>query len=101
MHACDACGEEFETLSALRLEHDPCPVAEEQRRYEAALERLAGERNLEPGDRCRVIATGEEAEIVDVDPGEDEEDDPAVLWVSAGEDDDPDDRRQASFDEIV
>jgi hypothetical protein len=27
MYARDACGEEFETPSALRLEHDPCPVA--------------------------------------------------------------------------
>ena len=100
MYACDACGEEFETLSALRIEHEPCPVAEEQRRHEAALERLAEERKLEPGDRCRVIATGEEAEIVDVDPGG-PDGDPEVLWVPAGAEDDPDDRRRASFDEVV
>ena len=100
MYACDACGEEFETLSALRIEHEPCPVAEERRRHEAALERLAEERQLEPGDRCRVIATGEEAEIVDVDPGG-PDGDPEVLWVPAGAEDDPDDRRRASFDEVV
>ena len=86
MYACDACDEEFDTLSALRIEHEPCPVAEE--------------RELEPGDRCRVIATGEEAEIVDVDPGG-PDGDPEVLWVPAGAEDDPDDRRRASFNEIV
>ncbi len=101
MYACDACGEEFETLSALRIEHEPCAVAERQRRYEAAVERLREERGIELGDRCRVIATGEEIEVVDVDPGADDDADPEVLWVPAGADDDPDDRRRASFDEIV
>ena len=101
MYACDACGEEFETLSALRIEHEPCPVAEERRRHEAALERLHEERGVDLGDRCRVIATGEEIEVVDVDAGESDADDPEVLWVPAGAEDDPDDRRRASFDEVV
>ena len=100
MYACDACGEEFETLSALRIEHEPCAVAERQRRYEAAVERLREEHGVDLGDRCRVIATGEEIEVVDVDPGGSDAADPEVLWVPAGEDD-ADDRRRASFDEIV
>ncbi|WP_254838414.1 hypothetical protein [Natronomonas marina] len=99
MYACDACGEEFETLSALRIEHEPCPVAEEQRRYDEAVERLADERGLEIGDRCRVVATGEEAEIVDIEPGEGDAE-PEVVWVPAGEDD-PEEGRTATFDEVV
>jgi hypothetical protein len=101
MYACDACGEKFETLSALRLEHEPCPVAEEQRRYEEAVARLADERGLEIGDRCRVIESGEEAEVVDVDPAADGDGEPKVVWVPAGSEDDPDRRRTAGFDEVV
>ena len=100
MYACDACGEEFETLSALRIEHEPCAVAERRRRHEEAVERLREEHGVDLGDRCRVIATGEEIEVVDVDAGESDADDPEVLWVPAGEDD-ANDRRRASFDEIV
>ena len=100
MYACDACGEEFETLSELRIEHEPCAVAEEQRRREEALRRLDDERDLSVGDRCRVIGSGEEIEIVDVDPGG-PDGDPEVLWVPAGAEDDLDDRRRASFDEVV
>lgn len=99
MYACDACGEEFETLSELRIEHEPCAVAEAQRRYEAAKERLAEERGLEIGDRCRLIASGEEVEIVDVDPVEDGA--PDVVCVSPGEEDAPENRRTVSFDDIV
>ena len=64
MYACDACGEEFETLSELRIEHEPCAVAERQRRHEEALRRLDDERDLSVGDRCRVIGSGKEVEIV-------------------------------------
>ena len=101
MYACDACGEEFETLSALRLEHDPCPVAEDQRRYDEAVGRLAAERGFEIGDRCRVIDSGDEAEIVDVEPAADHDGDPKVVWIPPDDEDDPDRRRTAGFDEVV
>ena len=100
MYACDACGEEFETLSELRIEHEPCAVAEEQRRHEEALRRLDDERHLTIGDRCRVIGSGKEVEIVDVEPGG-EDDNPEVVWIPAGTEDDPDRRETSTFDEIV
>lgn len=100
MYECDACGAAFETLSRLRIEHDPCPVEAERRRREAAIERLSAEKDLEIGARCRVIESGEEAEIVDVEAG-DETGEPRVVWIPAGADDDPDQRRTASFDEVV
>ena len=100
MYACDACGEEFETLSELRIEHEPCAVAEEQRRREEALRQLDDERDLSVGDRCRVIGSGKEVEIVDVEPGG-EDGDPMVVWVPAGTEDDPDRRETSTFDEIV
>ena len=100
MYACDACGEEFETLSELRIEHEPCAVAEEQRRHEEALRRLNDERDLAVGDRCRVIGSGKEVEIVDVEPGG-EDGDSRVVWVPAGTGDDPDRRETSTFDEIV
>jgi len=101
MYSCEACGAEYETLSALRMDHDPCPVEAERRRHEEAVERLADERGLEIGDRCRVIESGEEAEIVDVEPAADGNGDPTVVWVPAGSEDDPDRRRTAGFDEVV
>ena len=101
MYTCDTCGADFETLSALRMDHEPCPVAEEQRRHEEAVARLADERGLEIGDRCRVIESGEEAEIVDVVPAVDGDRDPEVVWVPAGSEDAPDRRRTAGFDEVV
>lgn len=100
MYACDTCGEEFETLSALRIEHDPCPVAVEQRRQEAAVQRLSDELGLEIGDRCRVVATGKEAEIADVDAGG-PDDEPEVILVPPDSEDTPETRHTASFDEIV
>ena len=100
MYACDACGEEFETLSELRIEHEPCAVAEEQRRHEEALRRLDDERGLAVGDRCRVIGSGKEVEIVDVEPGG-EDGDPRVVWIPAGTEDDTDRRETSAFDEIV
>ena len=100
MYACDACGEKFETLSELRIEHEPCAVAERQRRHEEALRRLDDERGLTIGDRCRVIGSGKEIEIVDIEPGG-ENADSRVVWVPAGTDDDPDRRETSTFDEIV
>ena len=101
MYTCDTCGADFETLSALRMEHEPCPVAEEQRRHEETLARLADERGLEVGDRCRVIESGEEAEVVDVEPAADDDGEPKVVWVPVGSEDAPDRRRTAGFDEVV
>ena len=101
MYTCETCGADFETLSALRMDHEPCPVAEEQRRHEEAVERLADERGLEIGDRCRVIESGEEAEVVDVEAAADPEAEPAVVRIPAGSEDAPDRRRTAGFDEVV
>ncbi len=100
MYDCEVCGEAFETLSALRLEHEPCPVAERECRYEEAIERLAEERGLEIGDRCRVVASGAEVEIVDVEAGSAEEE-PRAVWVPAGSEDEPDNRETSAFDEVV
>jgi len=101
MHTCDTCGEEFETLSRLRLDHDPCPVAERQRRREAAVRRLRDEWGIEVGDLCRVIATGEEVEVVDVEPGVEDEDEPRVVWIPAGETDEPERRHPSPAGELV
>ena len=101
MYTCEICGAEYETLSALRMDHDPCPVEAERRRHEEAVERLADKRGLEIGDRCRVIESGEEAEIVDVEAAADPEAEPAVVWIPAGSEDTPDRRRTAGFDEVV
>jgi len=100
MPSCDTCGAAFETLSELRLRHDPCPEAEEQRRYEATIEQLADERGLEIGDTCRVVAGGREVEVVDVDPGAADEE-PSVVWVPAGSEDAPENRETSTFDEVV
>ena len=100
MYACDACGEEFETLSELRIEHEPCAVAEERRRREEALRHLDDERDLSVGDRCRVIGSGKEVEIVDVEPGG-EGADSRVVWIPAGAEDDTNRRETSAFDEIV
>lgn len=99
MYACDTCGEEFETLSRLRLDHAPCPIDEEQKRQEEARARLKDERGLEVGDRCRVIAGGREVDIVDVEPNDDGE--PRVVWVPAGEEDDPENRETSAASELV
>ena len=101
MYSCEACGAEYETLSALRMDHDPCPVEAERRRHEEAVGRLADERGLEIGDRCRVIESGEEAEVVDVEAAADPEAEPAVVWIPAGSEDTRDRRRTAGFDEVV
>lgn len=100
MYACDHCGEEFETLSGLRVRHAPCPVGERERQREEATQRLKAEWGLEAGDWCRVIGTGEEAEIVDIEPGEDD-DEPTVVWVPAGEPDAPERRRRTPAGGIV
>jgi hypothetical protein len=99
MHACETCGEEFETLSQLRMEHDPCPVEEAKRKREAAIQRLKEERSLEIGELCRVLKTGREALIVDVEPADDG--DPVVVWVPVGRDDEPEHRRRSPFDAVV
>jgi len=103
MYTCDVCGEEFETLSGLRLEHDPCPVERERRRREETIERLRNERGLEIGEIGRVIATGEEVEIVDVEPGDETDDggEPTVVWIPAGADDEPENRRKSAANEVV
>ncbi|MFC6942889.1 hypothetical protein ACFQE8_23515 [Salinirubellus sp. GCM10025818] len=101
MYACEHCGEEFETLSGLRVRHEPCPVGERERRREEAIERLKEEWNLEVGDWCRVLGTGEEAEIVDVEPAEEDEDEPTVVWIPAGEPDTPDLRRRSPAGRVV
>ena len=54
-----------------------------------------------PGDRRRVVESSEEAEIVDVETSADPEAEPAVVWVPAGSENDPDRRRTAGFDEVV
>ena len=100
MYTCEVCGEEFETLSRLRLDHRPCPVEEEQRRQEGAVRTLREEWGLEVGDWCRVIRTGEEVEVVDVEP-DDAGDEPTVVWVPAGEADTPENRRRSPAGELV
>jgi hypothetical protein len=99
MHACDACGAEFETLSELRLRHD-CPVKEKQQKREAALERLKDERGLEIGDSCRLLKTGREVEIVDIEPSEASEE-LTVVWVPAGREDTDESRRRSTASELV
>ena len=101
MYACDHCGEEFETLSGLRVRHEPCPVGERERRREEAVQRLEDEWNLEVGDWCRVLGTGEEAEIVDVEPGNGNGEEPTVVWVPAGEPDEPERSRRTSARRVV
>lgn len=100
MHTCDVCGAEFETLSRMRMDHDPCPVAEERRKQEAAEERLEAERGFGIGDTCRVIETGEEVRVVDVEP-ESEGDLPTVVRVPADHDDSEAHRQRGSADELV
>lgn len=101
MHACDACGEEFETLSRLRLAHDPCPVKERQRKRDEAIQRLNDRRGLTIGDRCRVITTGREVEIVDVEPSEEADGGPTVVWVPAGTEDAPEQRQTSQASNVV
>lgn len=100
MHTCDACGAEFETLSELRMRHD-CPVKKEQQEREAALEFLREEHGLEIGDLCRIVKTGKEVEIVDVEPSGDEDEEPTVVWVPAGRDDTPKNRRTSAAGELI
>ncbi|MCY4731833.1 hypothetical protein KY092_14835 [Natronomonas gomsonensis] len=100
MHICDACGAEFETLSELRMRHD-CPVKEEQRKREQALEYLRDERGLEIGDLCRVVKTGTEVEIVDVEPAEGDDEEPTVVWVPANRADTPQNQRTGSVTDLI
>jgi uncharacterized protein YpmB len=99
MHTCDACGAEFETLSEMRMRHD-CPVKEEQRKHEQALDYLREEQGLELGDLCRVVSSGKEVEIVDVEPNDDDEE-PTVVWVPAGREDTPDTRKRSPVSELI
>lgn len=101
MYTCETCGEEFRTLSRLRLDHDPCPVVERRRKHEEAVQRLKAEWGLELGDWCRVIETGEEVEIVDIEPGEGGVDEPMVVWVPAGKADTPEHRHASPAGKIV
>lgn len=101
MYTCETCGEEFETLTRLRLDHRPCPVADRQRRHEEAIQRLKDEWKLEIGDWCRVLRTGEEVEIVDIEPGDTDDDDPRVVWIPAGEPDTPTQRHTSPAGELV
>ena len=54
-----------------------------------------------PGDRCRVVESSEEAEIIEVEAAADPEAEPAVVWIPAGSEDTPARRRTAGFDELV
>lgn len=101
MYTCNACGEEFETLSQLRLAHEPCPVKEQQRKHDEAIQQLQDQRGLSIGDRCRVIETGEEVEIVDVEPTDDPEEWPTVVCVPAGAEDTPEQRRTSPASDVV
>lgn len=101
MYACESCGEEFETLSRLRVKHRPCPVEEEQRRQEDAIQRLKAEWGLEMGDWCRVIASGEEVEIVGIEPGGEGDDEPQVVWVPAGKADTQEQRQRSPAGKLV
>lgn len=99
MYSCDSCGAEFETLSELRIRHD-CPVEEERRKRDAALEYLEEERGLEIGDLCRVVKTGKEVEIVDVEPTADDAE-PTVVWIPAGREDTPERRRTSPASDLI
>lgn len=101
MHACDVCGEEFETLSRLRLEHEPCPVEERERKREEAIQQLRDERGIDIGEQCRVISTGREVTVVDVEPSEGADGEPTIVWVPADEPDTPEQRHRSPADEIV
>lgn len=101
MYTCDGCGEEFETLSQLRLAHEPCPEKERQRKHEEAIQQLNDQRGLTIGDRCRVISTGEEVEIVDVEPSDETDQGPTVVWVPAGTEDTPERRQTSLASEVV
>jgi hypothetical protein len=100
MHTCDACGAEFETLSEMRMRHD-CPVKEEQRKREQALDYLREEQGLELGDLCRVVSSGKEVEIVDVEPNDDEDEEPTVVWVPAGREDTAKNRRTSPVGDLI
>ncbi|MFQ3319503.1 MAG: hypothetical protein ACI8UR_001900 [Natronomonas sp.] len=100
MHTCDACGAEFETLSQLRLRHDDCPVKAERRKREAAVQRLQDERGLEIGDLCRVLSSGKEVEIVDIDPDA-EGNELTVVYVPTSREDTPDNRRTVPAAELI
>jgi hypothetical protein len=101
MHTCDACGAEFETLSELRMRHD-CPVKEEQRKREAALDYLREEQGLEIGDLCRVVKTGKEVEIVDIEPSDEGADEPpTIVWVPADREDTAKNRRTSPAADLI
>jgi len=97
MYSCDVCGEEFETLTRMRLEHDPCPVEEERRAEEAAIETVETEHGYGVGDHCRLIG-GQEVEVVAIEPGEDE---PVVVWVDVDEEDTPENRERSPASEVL
>ena len=98
MYTCDVCGEEFETLTRLRLDHDPCPVEEERREHEQAIETVETEHGYSVGDRARLLGEGREVEVVDVEPGDDE---PTVVWIDPDEDDTPENRERSPASDVL
>lgn len=98
MYSCDVCGEEYETLTRLRLDHDPCPVEEKREKRRAAIEQVADERGFGVGDRCRLIATAEEVDVVDIEPGEEE---PTVVWVPAGQAETEENRQRSAASDVI
>lgn len=98
MYSCDVCGEEFETLTRLRLNHDPCPIEQERRERAEAIETVASDRGFEIGDRCRLVKTAEEIDVVDVEPGEDE---PTVVWVYPDKADTPENRHRTPASDVI
>lgn len=98
MYSCDVCGEEFETLTRLRLNHDPCPVEQEREEHEAAIQHVEDERGFGIGDWCRLIDGAREVEVVDIKPGDEE---PTVVWVEAGEEDIEENRSESPASDLI
>ena len=98
MYSCDVCGEEFETLTRLRLNHDPCPVEQEREAHEAAIRQVEDERGFGIGDRCRLIDGAREVEVVDIEPGDEE---PTVVWVDPGDDDTEANRTRSPANKVI
>jgi hypothetical protein len=98
MYTCDVCGEEFETLTRMRLEHDPCPVEQERREHQQAVEQVEQQHGYGVGDRARLLDEGREVEVVDVEPGDDE---PTVVWVDPDEEDEPENRGRSPASDVI